>query len=37
MKNLNLAQLGRIFGAKNNRSRLLFRLCYALNVNTEVF
>ena len=36
MKNINIAQPGRIFGAKTNRSRILSRIFDGVNVNTEV-
>ena len=36
MKNIDIAQPGRIFGAKTYRSRVLPRLFDGLKVNTKV-
>ena len=36
MKNTNIAQLGRFFGAKTKRSRVISRLFYGFSGNTEV-
>ena len=37
MKKINIAEPGRIFGAKTNRSRVYIYIFHGLNINNEVF